>query len=338
MASNSEFIIKCKTENGSFVMKTVNSESTVQELKMHLSDKTDLKPECIKILCGYPPKALTDDANSLKLQDVNIRSGETVIVERKNVTECGATRSEVYFPTSSEAVINEVKQGKELPLAAENPTSSDGAEPYSDFLSGGIMMRHVVPSNNSCLFASVYFVLSNGDLNPEKSTELRKLIARVVSENPEKYTAAFLGMPNKDYCAWIQNADHWGGAIELSILSEHFRLEIVAVDTISLKMHRFGENCDYTNIIFLIYDGIHYDPLVLELDSAPMQTIFQVNDDRPMEMAMEIAREAKSSKQYTDIANFTLRCSLCDLKLRGDKEAREHATATGHVEFGEILK
>lgn len=337
MACKSEFIIKCKTKNGSFVMKNMTDDSTVQELKMQLSSKINLKPECIKILSGYPPKALADETNSKKLKEVNIRSGETIIVEKKNVTESGATQSGVHFPSSSGEVNREVRQGEEFPPGAENLTSSSVAETVSDFLSGGIMMRYVVPANNACLFTSVYFVLSNGDLNPEKSAELRRVITRVVSGNPEKYNTAFLGMTNKDYCAWISQADHWGGAIELSILSEHFGMEIVAVDTVSLAMHRFGENCNYTNRIFLIYDGIHYDPLVVELDRAPMQTIFPVDDDRPLEMAMEIAREARSSKQYTDIANFTLRCSLCDLRLRGDKEAREHATATGHVEFGEIL-
>lgn len=331
MASAADFIIKCKSENGSFVMKNINGESTIEELKCELSKKTLLKPDCIKILCGYPPKALSDDSNKMKLKDANIKSGETIIVEKKKAS----AQPKECFPTLTETAAEKVKQEA---AAARTTDSSNNFDAYNEYLADGIMMRHVVPSNNSCLFASVYFVLSNGDLNPEKSTDLRKLIARVVSENPAKYNAAVLGMPNKDYCAWIQNADHWGGAIELSILSEHFGIEIAAVDTLSLKMHRFGENSNYHNRIFLIYDGIHYDPLILEMDSAPMQTIFPITDERPMDMAMEIAREAKSSRQYTDVANFTLRCSVCDVKLRGDKEAREHASATGHVEFGEITK
>lgn len=34
-----------------------------------------------------------------------------------------------------------------------------------------------------------------------------------------------------------------------------------------------------------------------------------------------------------DIANFTLRCGVCQIGLKGEKEAVEHAKATGHTNF-----
>ena len=47
----------------------------------------------------------------------------------------------------------------------------------------------------------------------------RRVIAAEVAGDPETYSEAFLGRPNADYCRWILGSDHWGGAIELSILS-----------------------------------------------------------------------------------------------------------------------
>lgn len=63
---------------------------------------------------------------------------------------------------------------------------------------------------------------------------------------------------------WILNKNSWGGGIELCILSDHHRLEIIVVDIQSLSVSRFGEDKNYDNAIMLLYDGIHYDPLYLE--------------------------------------------------------------------------
>ncbi|MQL96899.1 hypothetical protein Taro_029579 [Colocasia esculenta] len=40
-------------------------------------------------------------------------------------------------------------------------------------------------------------------------------------------------------------------------------------------------------------------------------------------------------RSYTDTANFTLRCGVCQIGVIGEKEAVEHAQATGHVNFQE---
>ena len=45
--------------------------------------------------------------------------------------------------------------------------------------------------------------------------------------------------------------------------------------------------------------------------------------------------QAHEARQFTDTANFTLRCGVCQIGVRGEKEAVEHAKATGHQRFGE---
>lgn len=51
--------------------------------------------------------------------------------------------------------------------------------------------------------------------------------------------------------------------------------------------------------------------------------------------AAELVAACHGARQFTDIANFTLRCGVCLIGLKGEKEAVEHAKATGHQNFAE---
>jgi ubiquitin thioesterase OTU1 len=166
---------------------------------------------------------------------------------------------------------------------------------------------------------------------------MRQVIAQTVANDPEMFSEGILGKPNTDYCTWIQDDKSWGGAIELSILSNHYGFEIAVVDTINAIINRFGEDQHYSLRIFLMFDGIHYDPLFLESpDGGSIQTIFPTDDDKIMREAEELAREANSSRQFTDVNKFTLKCMNCDMHLSGQLQAREHAQSTGHMNFGEV--
>ncbi|KAJ0101999.1 hypothetical protein Patl1_04190 [Pistacia atlantica] len=69
------------------------------------------------------------------------------------------------------------------------------------------------------------------------------------------------------------------------------------------------------------------------------QTIFAVRKDRtigPAEgLAHNFVKEQQRKRSYTDTANFTLRCGVCQIGVIGQKEAVEHAQATGHANFQE---
>ena len=135
-------------------------------------------------------------------------------------------------------------------------------------------------TNNSCLFTSVHFVMENGDYNLDAAEPMRQLIAGVVMSDPVTYDAVFLEKDNADYCSWIMNDESWGGAIELSILSKYYGKEIAVVDTQHCRISRFGEDQKYKERVLLIYDGIHYDPLMLEPldDSSQAITKFSTSE------------------------------------------------------------
>ena len=87
----------------------------------------------------------------------------------------------------------------------------------------------------------------------------------------------------------------------------------------------------------LIYDGIHYDPLVKEGEEGTvLQRVFHISNDGVLVQALELAKDAYEARQYTDISRFTLRCLVCSVALTGHEDAQNHARATGHTNFGEV--
>ena len=60
--------------------------------------------------------------------------------------------------------------------------------------------------------------------------------------------------------------------------------------------HFLGQNERYPNRVYLIYDGIHYDPLAKENSNSsgePLKTTFSVNDDSTLMEASSLATEAR---------------------------------------------
>ncbi|GFT49141.1 ubiquitin thioesterase OTU1 [Nephila pilipes] len=316
MASN-YYILRCESMLGTFTLTELNFDSTVEDLRVILLKLTAVKRNALKIFVGYPPKLLAIENGNLMLTELNILSGDTIIIEIKKDEPGDALE---------EAALGAQRNDIRAALRAEENYFKDEVMNHP-----AIMMRYVVPSNSSCLFTSVNFTLTNGT-GKEDPNFSRKIIAYVVRNNPDKYNEVFLGKTNRAYSAWIRDPNNWGGAIELSILSEHFEIEIVAIDILSLTAHRFGENNDYQNRVFLVYDGIHYDPLVL-IYKDYTQTIFPTSDQGPMDMAMELAREARSNNLFSDEANISFFCKSCKREVKGVKEADEHKLLTGHDKF-----
>ena len=51
--------------------------------------------------------------------------------------------------------------------------------------------------------------------------------------------------------------------------------------------------------------------------------------------ANELVKAMHEGKNFTDTANFTLRCTICNMALKGQAEAVAHAKETGHQNFQE---
>lgn len=240
------FALRVKSKSGQQVVEGLNAQSTILELKTQLSALTKIPVGHLHVLSGYPPKICDLSNNSRTLADSGISSGDTLIVEEK---------------------ANHIPEIQSPPVQQQQQTqNSETTKHHIDSRQldcPGILMKQVVPADNSCLFTSIGFVLS-GKVDTTVAPTMREIIAETVAKDTENYCEAILGKPNKEYCEWIMKPDSWGGAIELAVLSHHYGIEMAVVDTLNAIINRFGEDQRYAHRVFLLFDGIHYDPLFLE--------------------------------------------------------------------------
>ncbi|KAL3219698.1 hypothetical protein MRX96_030249 [Rhipicephalus microplus] len=302
--ASSPLILRVKSAQGQFRLDTLHVDSTVEELLGCLFSLTSVPPASMRLLLSdAPPRPLDCTDPQRRLDALPLRSGDTLIVE--------ARREQ---PAASVATAKNKKEHHKEHKTL--PPHKPAAEKKKEQSLPGVLVKRPVPADNSCLFTSVYLALSSGDYDAGASGALRQVIADCVAADKETYTEAFLGRPNREYCTWILNEEHWG----------------------EWPIAPFRADEDFDQRLLLLYDGIHYDPLVLEPlePGLPVRTLFSTREDGLLALALELAQEAKASRQYTDVRNFTLRCLVCDVGLVGQEAARRHAQETGHSSYGEV--
>lgn len=306
--------LRVKTKGGGQFPLTdrVNGDTTLGDLLSAVQDITSITPERQKILTGFPPKPI-QGSYTMTLKAVGVRNGDVLIVEDVEPSTNTTIAKPVSLPETYGA-----------PLISSN---------------SGILLKKVVPSDNSCLFASIFYLVNGGgEIDIKEVQEMRHLVASVVKSQPDLYDEAVLEKTNADYCKWILKDTSWGGAIELSVLSQYYEMEIVALDAKTGVLNRFGEDKKFSHRMIVMYDGIHYDPLYMEKFKGGVATIFPSNDESILVQAKEIAMEAKLSGQYTDTNAFRLKCKQCGEILTGEEQALAHAGKTGHSKFDEVRK
>jgi ubiquitin thioesterase OTU1 len=189
------------------------------------------------------------------------------------------------------------------------------------------------------------------------SRKLRDQVAEYILNHLDKYNEAILGDDPLRYISRMRQMDTWGGAIELSILSDIYNLEISSIDvkacfspipaphertnlTLSqtLRIDRFGENKD--SRVIIVYSGIHYDRIAFTMDlSYPVEvdeTRWSTSDDEVLQKALQLAKRLQNMHYYTDTTDFVLKCEQCNWIGQGQREATKHQKETGHVRFGEL--
>ncbi|KAL8986505.1 MAG: hypothetical protein Q9205_000020 [Flavoplaca limonia] len=228
------------------------------------------------------------------------------------------------------------------PLSLQRKPTLMGSDPLEIVLPSHAskLVLRIMPDDNSCLFrafGSAFFGIM------DNMTELRSIIASYIQEHQEEYSEVVLEKPTNDYCRWIQTEDAWGGAIELNVLSHQFDIEVCSIDVQTLRVDRFNEGMPKRCI--LVYSGIHYDTIALS-QSDPYSLggyaqpdedvkIFDPSDEAILAAAIELCAELQKRHYFTDTAKFQVRCNICRKTFVGEQGATEHATSTGHYDFGE---
>jgi len=314
--------VKCQGKNHRVELP---ADALVKDFLAKVVELTGIRPERQVLKGGFPPKPMQIASASDTLASAGIKHREAFIIEEGAT---GSVADAAAPPAGGEGVGSLPERSRyprQVPAHLAAPPAAAGA-----------VERHVIPADNSCLFASILFDLRRHVVAPHElvPSDLRRVVTDEIKRDPGTYdmlTLAESEKPSLEYCDWIAKDDSWGGFLELSILSEYFQVQIVAVDIVSIRMERFPhDDKAYPSRIFVFFDGIHYDAF-----KKGEESIFSASNEVVMSEAMAVAVDLNSKKQYTDTGNFTLQCQHCWAKLRGEKEAQEHGKQTGHFNFQE---
>lgn len=192
-----------------------------------------------------------------------------------------------------------------------------------------------IPDDNSCLFNAIYYLIQK-----EEPNELRQIVSSIILSNPEKYNALYLNMEPMEYVRNIMDPTQWGGAIELQILSEYYKTEICAFSIETGIPFLYGEGNDFRERIYIVYNGVHYDALVIAFDGGIKEVdnikIFSSQDLDYFEDFKKLIEKYKKKGMYYNPNQIQVLCKTCQIVMISQKEIQNHAIQTKHNNFVQI--
>lgn len=363
-------ILKIKYPTGVSKL-TVNDDIICADFCNEIMKITGLLTDEIEISVGFPPVQLDlslDNTFTQKIIDLGIKSG------------CLVTVSKYQFLNSPNnyKIFNELKtmgfQSKVIKKAFEVTGANTDLDSIIDICesiqlgnleiinSGSIsqsftpilskIVRKSIAANNSCLFNSIDYILSQ---NPTEyydnidGEKLRGVVSSVITQelhlqevSGSVFTPKFLPlleMPPLQYVNWILQSSNWGGEVENLILAYHFNCIINVYDIRTCLKHSYGSEEDSSTPkkhIFLLYDGVHYDPLIGSDSSSNEIRYFTSKNDieKFNHLALEFVKELNKSKKFVNLNTGEFLCNNCFKSFQNQKDAMKHAQETGHINFG----
>nr|CAJ2482513.1 unnamed protein product [Leishmania braziliensis] len=249
------------------VQVELNSSGTWGEAATLLSQKSGIALERLRVLAGFPPKAVELSASS-PLSALMLRVNDMLIVQEGEARVLLGNTGQRYVPPAPEKAH---------------------------------FTRRRCPADNSCLFHACAYVLH--DKSRTEGPQIRQECVKAVLDHPEMFNRNTLGMDPVAYAMWLSGKDSWGGAIELEILSFLYQTEIFALDLQSVSLQHFGTGMGYTVRAFLVYTGNHYDCIAMNpVYNSPSehedQTLFNSRDENVLARAKRfVAEEGQKVKE-----------------------------------------
>lgn len=315
---------------------TATPDWTIQKLLDHLREKQGAEASALKY--GYPLKNIDLSNTSATIEPLNLKGEAITFVPKEDNTP--AAPPEV--PTAMKPAFK--------PKAVE-PDHTVIEWPEKD----GYLALRVMPDDNSCMFTAFGGVLQI----PDPAPALRRQVGEYILAHPDKFDKVVLEMEPQRYAQTMLSPERWGGAIELSVLSDIYDIEICSVDVKvceptqrsklskyrsnkpkSQRVDRYGEG--KATRCLLLYSGVHYDRIAFTMDlSLPVdfdETKWDVGNDAVVEMAQRLAKQLKDKHYFTDTTDFVLRCDVpgCGWIGAGAAEASKHMKETGHSALSEM--
>ncbi|KAL8289915.1 hypothetical protein RB597_001516 [Gaeumannomyces tritici] len=309
--------MRVRHPNGTLQVQ-VEDSWTASQLLEHLRSETGTRNFLLKE--GFPPKTLDLSDSGATLSSLGLNGSAITLTPADPPAETsstGAGADQLFSARPPEA----------------KPDNLSVRWPEMD----GCMVLRVMADDNSCLFTALSGTLATDVKDP--APYLRNQIAEYILAHPETYNNATLEKPPEQYVRNLRGKDFWGGSIEISVLSDIYDIQIIAVDVETNQTFKHGE--DKTERCLVLYSGIHYDRIVFALspDYPPDADItrFSVDDDSVIERAKELAEKLCQSGYFTDTNTMVVQCLVPGCDWLGDvKAANDHSKTTGHQAFDEI--
>lgn len=146
--SSAPLALKIKHKSGQHILKedALSLQSKLSELRAHLTKLTQIEEAHLQIRSGFPPTVIQSNGEEV-LENLGIKNGDTLFVEE--------VREVNRVPSGME--VSSEPSGMEVSREPQHHVREETQEQR-----GGVLLRRVVPSDNSCLFTSIGFVL-NGE-------------------------------------------------------------------------------------------------------------------------------------------------------------------------------
>ncbi|KAF2730458.1 ubiquitin thioesteras-like protein OTU1 [Polyplosphaeria fusca] len=324
--------IRLRAPNGTHNVN-LKDDAAISDLLTSISDLTELPLFTLK--WGFPPQPLDPwlYGMSTLLSDTDLKlNGAQIIVIGQETGDTTALPQAGAAGSSSEK-----SQAAPLSLKRKQASALKDTPEIALPSRGGTIVLRVMPDDNSCMFRALGSAVLSSSL--DSMTELRSMVAQAIQADRDMYNEAILQRTPDEYCKWIQYSDSWGGGIELSILSQEFDIEICSINVQDLRVDRFNEG--KAKRCILVYSGIHYDTVAFVPSDCPTYDtdhdvkLFDSADDVVLEAARQLCGELKKKHYFTDTQRFDIKCNKCGWTGQGERAAVQHATDTGHSDFGE---
>ena len=200
-------------------------------------------------------------------------------------------------------------------------------------------IRRFVDADNSCLFSSIAYLTDKNNFNETSSGNHRMMVVEYLQNN--EFDDFLLDSPKHIYINEIADPSKWGGGIEIKIFTEILKLEIGVVDVQTNRIDIFGQDQNYTSRIYLLYNGIHYDPLVLNFDESSEPdtdvTIFDSEDESIANKFKALIQMIHQKGDFIDLSKLhSLECTDCKVKFLNQETATTHANKSSHWNFKQI--
>lgn len=328
--------VRVKSRFGTSIVNCANDairlSEFIEEIRRN-STEADGRP-VVALKVGFPPKPIDMTDLDKPINDLGIKNGDQVILEVEPLSD------DKQYTASAQ------------PAEESNKPKSDPNIPstYITTLDKYLVLRNI-PDDNSCMFNAISYGLFGynsfqpGGISPPRN--LRSIVKDTIESHPDKYSEVVLGRPVEKYCQWILKKDSWGGAIELGILADWFKVRINCLDIELGKIIGFENDLHKPEkFMVLIYLGIHYDVLSvnpnLSTQAQDKQNdicVWPLNsndEDAVIKSSNELCHFLQTQNYSTNTTTFRIRCLDCYKILVGEMGASKHANETGHYNFGEV--